>query len=170
MLHAFPSATLIRPAVMFGLGDAFVTPLLAMLRHMPAFPMFGTGKTRLQPAYVEDVAEAITRTLQLPIAHQLYELAGPNIYRYEELLRTLAAALGRRPLLIPFPFALWHVVGYLSEFLPNPPITRNQVELMAMDNVAASASAGFEALRIVPQSIENILPQIVQTMADGSGS
>lgn len=65
---------------------------------------------RLQPAYVEDVAEAITRTLQLPTAHQLYELAGPNIYRYEELLRTLAAAAGHRPLFLPFSFALWQVV------------------------------------------------------------
>jgi NADH dehydrogenase len=146
VLDAFPSATLIRPAVMFGPGDAFVVPLLAMIRQMPAFPMFGAGKTRLQPAYVEDVAEAITRTLQLPTAHQLYELAGPNIYTYEELLRTLAAALGCRPLLLPFPFALWHLVGYLSEFLPNPPITRNQVELMAMHNVAASAS-GKHAVR-----------------------
>jgi uncharacterized protein YbjT (DUF2867 family) len=161
VLDAFPSATLIRPAVMFGPGDAFVTPLLAMIRQLPAFPMFGAGKTRLQPVYVEDVAEAITRTLQLPTAHQFYELAGPNIYKYDELLRTLAAALGRRPLLLPFPFALWHVVGYLSEFLPKPPITRNQVELMEMDNVTGSASAGFEALRIAPQPIENILPQIV---------
>jgi uncharacterized protein YbjT (DUF2867 family) len=170
VLDAFPSTTLIRPAVMFGPGDAFVTPLLTMLRQMPVFPMFGAGATRLQPVYVEDVAEAITRILQLPTAHQLYELAGPNIYTYEELLRTLAAALGRRPLLLPFPFALWHVVGYLSEFLPNPPITRNKVELMAMDNVAESASAGFEVLRIAPQPIENILPQIVQTMAEASGS
>src|SRR5712692_1066317 len=161
VLDAFPSATLIRPAVMFGPGDAFLTPLLTMIRQMPVFPMFGAGATRLQPVYVEDVAEAITRTLQLPTANQLYELAGPNIYRYEELLRTLAAALGRRPLLLPFPFALWHVVGYLSEFLPNPPITRNQVELMAMDNIAESASAGFDALQIAPQPMEKILPQIV---------
>jgi uncharacterized protein YbjT (DUF2867 family) len=95
VLHAFPSTTLIRPAVMFAPRDAFVTPLLVMLRQMPAFPMFGAGKTRLQPAYVEDVAEAITRTLRLPLAHQLYELAGPNIYRYDELLSTLAAAVGR---------------------------------------------------------------------------
>ena len=165
VLDAFPSATLIRPAVMFGPGDAFITPLLSMIRQKPVFPMFGAGTTRLQPAYVEDVAEAITRTLQLPTTHSLYELAGPNIYRYEELLSTLAAAVGRRPLLLLFPFALWHVVGYLSEFMPNPPIIRNQVELMAMDNVAESASAGFEALRIAPQPIENILPQIVQTMA-----
>jgi uncharacterized protein YbjT (DUF2867 family) len=157
VLDAFPSATVIRPSVMFGPGDAFVTPLLTMIRQMPVFPMFGAGTTRLQPVYVEDVAEAITRILRPPTAHQLYELVGPNIYTYEELLRTLAAAVGRRPLFLPFPFALWHVVGYLSEFLPNPPITRNQVELMAMDNVAESARAGFDALRIAPQPIENIL-------------
>src|ERR1700730_348753 len=161
VLDAFPSTTMIRPAVMFGPGDAFVTPLLTMLRQMPVFPMFGAGATRLQPVYVEDVAEAITRILKLPTAHQLYELAGPNIYTYEELLRTLAAAVGHRPLLLPLPFALWRVVGYLSEFLPKPPITRNQVELMAMDNVVGSASAVFGALRIAPQPMENILPQIV---------
>jgi uncharacterized protein YbjT (DUF2867 family) len=60
---AFPSAKLVRPAVMFGPGDAFLTPLLAMLRRTPVFPMFGSGATRLQPAYVEDVAEAIVRIL-----------------------------------------------------------------------------------------------------------
>jgi uncharacterized protein YbjT (DUF2867 family) len=166
VLRAFPSATLIRPAVMFGPGDAFITPMLAMIRQMPAFPMFGTGTTRLQPVYVEDVAVAIVRILQLPTAHRLYQLAGPSIYTYEELLMMLAAAIGRTPLLLPFPFALWHVVGYLSEFLPKPPIARNQVELMTMDNVAESGSAGFEALRIARQPIEKILPQIVQTMAE----
>jgi len=108
VLDAFPSATLIRPAVMFGPGDAFITPLLSMIRQKPVFPMFGAGTTRLQPAYVEDVAEAITRTLQLPTTHSLYELAGPNIYTYAELLRTLAAALGRRPLLLPFHGTQYH--------------------------------------------------------------
>ena len=123
---------------------------------------YWTAKIRRNVARDETNVGRLTATL--------YELAGPNIYRYEKLLSTLAAAVGHRPLLLPLPFALWHVVGYLSEFLPNPPITRNQVELMAMDNVAESASAGFEALRIAPHPIENILPQIVQTMTEASGS
>ena len=76
VLDAFPSATLIRPAVMFGPGDAFLTPLLTMLRRMPVFPMFGSGETRLQPAYVEDVAEAIVRVLRAPAARQLYSWLG----------------------------------------------------------------------------------------------
>src|ERR1700746_1278540 len=99
VLDAFPSAKLVRPAVMFGPGDAFLTPLLAMLRRTPVFPMFGSGATRLQPAYVEDVAEAVVRILQAPAASQRYELAGPRVYRYQELLKTIAASVGTKPLL-----------------------------------------------------------------------
>ena len=93
--RVFPSATLIRPAVMFGPGDAFLTPLSAMLRHAPIFPLFGRGATRLQPAYVEDVAEAIVRALKAPAAGLHYELAGPRVYTYAELLTTIADAGGQ---------------------------------------------------------------------------
>src|SRR5690348_15138954 len=96
VLDAFPSAKLVRPAVMFGPGDAFLTPLLAMLRRLPIFPMFGSGATRVQPVYVEDVAEAVVRILRAPAASQLYELAGPRVYTYQELLRAIAASAGTR--------------------------------------------------------------------------
>jgi uncharacterized protein YbjT (DUF2867 family) len=159
---AFPAARLIRPAVMFGAGDAFLTPLLGMLRRMPAFPLFGNGNTRLQPAYVEDVAEAVVRVLQAATTHQVYELAGPRTYTYHELLRTVAETVGARPVLVPIPFGVWHVLGYAAEMLPNPLITRNQVELMEQDNVAAADAAGFAALQISPRAIEDILPQMLQ--------
>jgi NADH dehydrogenase len=164
VLTAFPSATLFRPAVMFGPGDAFLTPLLLMLRKLPAFPMFGGGDTKLQPAYVEDVGKASARVLEAPDPHRVYELAGPRIYPYRTLLRALAGAAGNRPLLIPAPFALWHTVGYLAEFLPRPPITRNQVELMEGDSIAAPDARGFESLQISPQAIEDVLPQILHNM------
>jgi uncharacterized protein YbjT (DUF2867 family) len=162
VLKAFPAATLLRPAVMFGPGDAFLTPLLAMLRRMPVFPMFGNGETTLQPAYVEDVGEASARVLQSPSPHRVYELAGPGIYTYRALLTQLAAKAGGRPLLIPIPFVLWHGIGYLGEFLPRPPITRGQVELMEADSVAAADVSGFEALQIQPHAIEDILPEILE--------
>src|SRR5215467_12128319 len=79
VLDAFSSAKLVRPAVMFGPDDAFLTPLLAMLRRLPVFPMFGSGATRLQPVYVEDVADAVVRILRAPATSQLYELAGPRV-------------------------------------------------------------------------------------------
>jgi NADH dehydrogenase len=162
VLDAFPSAKLIRPAVMFGPGDAFLTPLLTMLRHMPVFPMFGSGKTRLQPAYVEDVAEAIVRILRAPAARQLYELAGPRVYTYKELLRTIADGAGTRPFLVRFPFSLWHSIGFVPETLPTPPITRNQVELMGRDNIPEPDAPGFAALQISPLAIEKIVPQMLQ--------
>jgi nucleoside-diphosphate-sugar epimerase len=152
---------------MFGPGDAFLTPLLAMLRRTPVFPMFGSGATRLQPVYVEDVAEAIVRILQAPAASQLHTLAGPRVYTYQELLRVIAASAGTRPLLVPFPFSLWHLIGYVSEVLPNPPITRNQVELMELDNVAEPNAPGFAALQISPQALENMLPEYLTADARG---
>jgi len=164
VLRAFPSATVFRPAVMFGPGDAFLTPLLLMLRRLPVFPMFGDGGTRVQPAYVEDVGEASARVLQLQVPHQIYELAGPHIYIYRALLKSLAAAARNEPLLLPFPFALWHAIGYVAEFLPSPPITRNQVELMEGDSVAAPGAPGFEVLQIAPRAIEDVLPEILQAI------
>ena len=159
VLDAFPSAKLVRPAVMFGPGDAFLTPLLAMLRRLPVFPMFGSGATRLQPVYVDDVAEAVVRILRAPAASPLYELAGPRVYTFQELLRAIAASAGTRPILVPFLFSLWHVIGYVAEALPNPPLTRNQVELMGQDNIREPNAPGFEALQISPQSIEIMLSE-----------
>jgi len=162
VLRAFPSATVLRPAVMFGPGDAFLTPLLLMLRRLPVFPMFGDGRTRVQPAYVEDVGEASARVLQVQIPYQIYELAGPRIYTYRALLRALAAAASNRPLLLPLPFSLWHAIGYVAEFLPSPPITRNQVELMESDSVATPGAPGFGVLQIAPRFIEDTLPEVLQ--------
>src|SRR5262245_378291 len=104
---AFPAATIIRPAVMFGPDDAFLTPLMKMLQMFPVFPMFGRGETALQPSYVEDVAEAIVRAFDAPAAGMVYELGGPRIYSYEELLRTVCAHLSVRRILIPVPLIAW---------------------------------------------------------------
>ena len=127
---AFPAAALIRPSVMFGRGDAFVTPVARMLRRLPIFPLFGRGQTQLQPADVEDVAEAIARAMQTAQPRMYYELGGPRIYTYRALLQMLARHLGRKPILVPIPFGLWRALAYVAEMLPQPPITRNQVELM----------------------------------------
>src|SRR5438874_2694625 len=163
VLRAFSFATVLRPAVMFGPGDAFLTPLLLMLRRLPVFPLFGDGGTRVQPAYVEDVGEASARVLQAQSPHQIYELAGPRIYTYRALLRALAAAARNTPLLLPVPFALWHAIGYVAEFLPSPPITRNQIELMEDDSVATPGTPGFQVLQIVPKAIEDILPELLHS-------
>jgi uncharacterized protein YbjT (DUF2867 family) len=155
---AFPAATIVRPAVMFGPDDAFLNTTLTLLRRLPAFPMFRNGKTRLQPADVEDVAEAIARAFSE--VRPLYELGGPRIYPYEDLLRRIAERAGLRPVLVPVPFLLWQSLAWVAELLPRPPITRNQVELMRIDTVVAS-EPGFAALGISPRPLEDVLDQIL---------
>src|SRR5262245_11252743 len=94
---AFPGAVIIRPAVMFGPHDAFLTTILRLLRTLPAYPLFGDGRTRLQPVCVDDVAAAIALVLrQTQRPSPVYELAGPRVYSYEELLRTIARTAGLR--------------------------------------------------------------------------
>ena len=152
---AFNGATLIRPTVMFGPSDAFLTPILDLLRQLPVFPLFGKGLTRLQPVYVEDVAEAITRTLQsTQTGAGTFEFGGPRIYHYKDLIRALANQAGMKTVLLPFPFVAWHAVAWGAEMLPKPPITRNQVELMEIDNVTSAGKAGLTDLGIAARAID----------------
>jgi uncharacterized protein YbjT (DUF2867 family) len=159
---AFPNAVVVRPAVMFGPGDAFLIPIVALLRRLPVFPMFGRGRTRLQPAYVGDVAEAIARAVERPDMRAVtFECGGPRIYSYEELLRTVAREARLEARLVPMPFAAWHALALMGEMLPNPPVTRNQIELMQVDNVASPDMPGFAELGISPRPLETILREML---------
>jgi uncharacterized protein YbjT (DUF2867 family) len=155
---AFPGAVVIRPAVMFAPDDAFLTTILGLLRTLPAYPLFGDGRTRLQPVYVDDVAAAIAQILrQTHRPFPIYELAGPRVYSYGELLRTIARTAGLRPVLVRIPFAFWNAVAGLAEILPHPPLTRNQLELMQIDTTASDSRPGFGLLGISPRSLEEEL-------------
>jgi uncharacterized protein YbjT (DUF2867 family) len=129
--EAFADAILIRPAVMFGSDDAFLTTILKLLERLLIYPMFGNGQMRLQPVYVEDVGDAIAKLLQRAQTRPfIFECGGPRVYSYEEILKAVASAAGVKPMLIRVPFTAWHALAWISEMLPSPPITRNQVELM----------------------------------------
>jgi NADH dehydrogenase len=162
--EAFANAILIRPAVMFGPDDAFLTTVLKLLKGLPIYPMFGNGQMRLQPVYVEDVGEAITKMLQRPQASPtMFECVGPRVYTYEKFLRNVASAAGLKPILIPVPFAAWHALAWIAETLPSPPITRNQVELMQIDSTSSPSIPGLGELGISPHSTEDILQEILRT-------
>jgi NADH dehydrogenase len=159
----FRQASIVRPAVMFGIDDAFLNTLIKLLRRLPVYPMFGSGRTRLQPADVEDVGEAVARLLERTEPGGLtVECGGPRIYSYEELLRTIARGANVRPILIPMPFALWHALGWAGEFVPGAPVTRNQVELMEIDTVASPEMPGFATLGIDPQPMEQVLERMLR--------
>jgi uncharacterized protein YbjT (DUF2867 family) len=159
----FPGAVIIRPAVMFAQDDSFLTTILRLLRVLPAYPIFGVGRTRLQPVYADDVAAAITQLLrQSKKPSPIYELAGPRVYSYEELVRTIARNAGLRPVLMRTPFALWDAVAGLAEILPHPPLTRNQVELMQIDTTASDNLPGFRELGISQRSLEEELEAMLK--------
>jgi uncharacterized protein YbjT (DUF2867 family) len=159
---AFSEALFVRPAVMFGPDDAFLTTVLKLIRQFPIYPMFGRGRTRLQPAYVEDVAEAIARVmLRAETNSIIFEFGGPRVYSYEQFLRAVAHQAGLARLLIPIPFAVWHALAWASEILPGPLLTRNQIELMEIDTVSSPEMPGFIELGISPHSVEAILAKML---------
>jgi uncharacterized protein YbjT (DUF2867 family) len=160
---AFPGAVVIRPAVMFAPDDAFLTTILGLLRTLPAYPLFGDGRTRLQPVFVDDVAAAIAQVLrQTQKPYPIYDLAGPRVYSYGELLRTIARTAGLRPVLVRIPFTFWDAVAGLAEILPHPLLTRNQVELMQIDTTASDSRPGFGQLGISPRSLEEELKAMLK--------
>ena len=154
MLDAFPLATILRPSVMFGPGDATFTALAGLIRRSPIWPLFGRGGTRLQPVYVGDVAAAAVMALDHPrIAGRVMELGGPDVLTYEALLRLLSSQPGRKRLLLPLPFATWHLLATLLSPLPHPPLTHDQITLMERDNVVGSDVLTFDDLGIEPTSM-----------------
>ena len=161
---AFSDATLIRPAVLFGPDDAFLNMILKLLRQLPAYPMFGGGETKLQPAHVEDVGDAIARAVEHDQTRgATIECCGARVFSYRQLLETVARAAGLRPRLIPVPFAAWHAAAWMAEALPSPPLTRNQVELMEIDSVASQDALGFPDLGISPRTVEQSLDELTRT-------
>jgi uncharacterized protein YbjT (DUF2867 family) len=157
--QAFPGATIVRPSAMFGPGDALFGTLADIVRRLPAVPLIGGGSTRLQPVYVEDVAEAIVRLLADPeSAGRTYELAGPGVYTLRELVSFALRILDKRRLLVPVPFIVAEIQARLFEFLPSPPLTTGQVDLLRLDNLASGDLPGFRELDIRPKALEEIVP------------
>lgn len=160
--QAFPSATIVRPSAMFGPGDALFGTLADIVRLLPVVPLIGGGRTRLQPVYVEDVAEAIVRMLaDRGTAGQTYELAGPGVYTLRELVSFALRLIDKRRLLVPVPFAVAEIQARLFEFLPSPPLTTSQVDLLRVDNLASGALPGFRDLNIRPKAVEDIVPTYI---------
>jgi uncharacterized protein YbjT (DUF2867 family) len=158
-----PSATIFRPSILFGPEDDFFNRFAAMARLSPVLPLVGGGHTRFQPVFVGDVAEAIARAVDGDAkAGTTYELGGPEVKTFRELLAFVLATTGRRRLLAPLPFGLANLQATFLQFLPKPPLTPDQVKLLRSDNVV-SAEAEREGrtltgLGIDPATIEAIVP------------
>ncbi len=159
VLEAFPAATLLKPSVVFGPGDHFFSTFAAMARLLPGLPLFGGGTARVQPVYVGDVADAAMKVLDgADSPGQTYELGGPTVYTYRELMELLLRTVERKRLLVPVPERIALILAAIASLAPNKPLTRDMVKLAVADNVVGAGAKSLKDLGIVPTSVEVILP------------
>ena len=165
---AFPTATILRPSVVFGPEDQFFNRLAQAAMMSPVMPVIGGGDTRFQPVYVGDVADAVLRCIDdSATAGRIYELGGPRVYSLRALTELLLDEIRRKRALIDLPFGLAAMQARLMALLPNPPLTPDQVEMLKSDNIASPGALGFEALQIAPTAVEAILPTYLDRFRKG---
>lgn len=157
--EAFPAATVLRPSIVFGPEDGFFNRFAALAQFIPALPLYGGGQTKFQPVYVGDVADAVMAALsRADAAGRTYELGGPRVYTFRELLAYILRVTGRRRLLLPLPWSVGRLQARVFELLPNPPLTRDQLLLLQRDNVVAPDALTLADLGITPKAVEAIVP------------
>jgi len=163
VLAAQPEAVIVRPSFAFGPEDEFFNRFAALARIAPALPLPGGGLTRSQPVFAGDVAAAIAKAVDGETKPgTIYELGGPDVRTFKELMEFILATIERRRLLVPVPFALMKLQAALLQFLPKPPLTPDQVEMLKPDNVVSAAAhqqdRTLEGLGIIANSIASVVP------------
>lgn len=165
---AFPAATIIRPSVIFGQEDGFFNLFGGMARMLPALPLFGGGKTRFQPVYVADVADAIVAALYEDDATgQTYELGGPEVATYAELMEILLHEVRRKRFLVPVPFFIGDIQATFAGLLPNPPVTRDSMKSLREDNVVSDDANTLADLGVQATAMQTILPTYLHRYRKG---
>jgi NADH dehydrogenase len=162
-LAAVPGAAILRPSIVFGSEDGFFNRFAAIARVSPALPLIGGGMTRFQPVFVGDVAVAIVAAVEgRARAGVTYELGGPAVKTFRELMILMLHVIGRTRMLVPLPFAIARIQAFFFEFLPKPLLTRDQITLLERDNVVSQAAERegrtLKELGIEPTALETILP------------
>jgi uncharacterized protein YbjT (DUF2867 family) len=165
VLSAVPSATILRPSIVFGPEDQFTNRFAALARMSPMLPLIGGGLTKMQPVYVGDVATAVADAVDGKTKEGVaYELGGPEVLTMREIMEIILATIERRRMLVSLPFGVAEFQSYLLQFAPGPlKLTPDQVALLRADNVvsdtAKAAGLTLEGLGIAPDSLEAIAPQ-----------
>ncbi len=159
VLKHFPQATIFRPSVIFGAEDAFLNRFAQMALLSPFLPLIGGGHTRFQPIYVVDVAESFLKaSFNKETQGEIYELGGPKIYTFKELMKVMLKIIHRKRFLCPVPFGLAKAMAAVAQFLPVPPLTPDQVELLKQDNVVSHQTLVVKNLGVRLHALEALAP------------
>ncbi len=167
---AFPTATILRPSVVFGPEDDFFNRFGRIAQLSPIMPVIA-GETRMQPVYVGDVADAIMVALENPASSGgIYELGGPRVWRFRDILAYILHATGRRRPMITIPMGLVTLGAAFAEHLPGKPLTRDQLLLLAHDNIVTPGAPDLAALGIAPTPVELVVPEYLRLYRRGGGT
>ena len=163
VLAAVPSGVILRPSILFGPEDAFFNRFAAIATVSPALPLIGGGHTLFQPVFAGDVADAVVAAMEgRALAGAIYELGGPEVRSFRELMAFVLATIERRRLLVPIPFAVAKMQASLLQWMPNPLLTPDQVELLRADNIVSEAATRerrtIEKLGIEPLAMASVVP------------
>jgi uncharacterized protein YbjT (DUF2867 family) len=165
----FPGATILRPSVVFGAEDQFFNRFGRMAMLSPVMPVFA-GAARFQPVYVGDVADAVMAAFaRVEAAGAIYELGGPQVWTFREVLKFVLEQTGRRRPLIPIPDALARLLAIVMERLPGRPLTRDQLRMLTRDNVVAAGMPGLADLEITPTPVAMVVPSYIARYRAGGG-
>ena len=165
---AFPHAVILRPSIVFGPRDSFFNRFAGMAMLAPGLPLPGGGRMKMQPVYVGDVVEAVMVALGYRAAPKaaaksirggIFELGGPDVFTFRDLMSITLRAIGRRRLLVPVPGPVMSLGAVFAGLLPNPPLTVDQVRLLAVDNVVGYDAKGLSDLGITATPVAAILPE-----------
>ena len=164
VLEHFPTALILRPSVIFGSEDEFFNRFAGMTRFSPVLPVVGAD-TKFQPVYVDDVANAAAMGVTGEAAPGIYELGGPDVNTFRELMQQMLTVIRRRRLIMNIPFGIASLMAGVMELVQTvslglipPQITRDQVRSLRVDNVASEGARGFADLGIKPVAMEAIMP------------
>ena len=161
--EAVVSATILEPSVLFGPEDNFFNKFANLARFMPIFPLIGGGHTKFQPLFVGDLAKAVVACLENnDTAGKTYELGGPEILSLREIMEFIFTTIDRKRIMVPLPFAIARFEALFLQWLPNPILTPDQVELLKQDSIVSAGAElqkrNLEGLGIKPHAIEAIVP------------
>ncbi|RWK33414.1 complex I NDUFA9 subunit family protein [Mesorhizobium sp.] len=163
VLETIEDAVILRPSINFGPEDSFFNRFASMARYSPVLPLIGGGRTKFQPVYVGDVAEAVARSVDGKVqGGRIYELGGPQVLTFKQCMQEMLAMIDRKRFLVSVPWWVANMQASILGLLPNPLLTKDQVLQLREDNIVSEAAIRenrtLAGLDIQPQSIGSILP------------
>ena len=166
--NTFKSSIILRPSIVFGPEDKFFNRFASIAQFSPALPLIGGGKTKFAPIYVDDIAKAIVRVLEFnSLEPQIYELGGPEIFSFKQLMEILLIEIKKKRLLIPIPYGLAKFKSYFLQVIPNPLLTPDQVEMLKYHNIVSGDYPTLKDLGITGKTIQSILPKYIYRFRTG---